>query len=117
MSQLTINLAAGSVAFDCSESEARALQAALGELMGRLKTLAAQPAGAAAGQRPAPLPPLEYKQRGDLFLEVFCNPNIWPSPFAAKVLLTLKSDRIRLNTEVELSRLMEDLGQFLDSQS
>lgn len=113
MSQLTLNLAEGSVAFDCTESDARALQAALHELMGRLKALAAKPVGA-GGARPAPLPSLDYKHPGDLRVEVFCNPNIWPTPYAAKVLLTLKSDRMRLSTETDLSRMLEDLGQYLD---
>ena len=81
--------------------------------MGHLKTLAAKPTGPAGTGKPAPLPSLDYQQPGDLHLEVFCNPNIWPSPFAAKVLLTLKGDRFRLSTEAELSRLLEDLDQYL----
>jgi len=113
MSQLRLNLAEGSVAFDCTESDARALQAALHELMDRLRALAAKPAGA-AGAKPTPLPSLDYKQPGDLRVEVFCNPNIWPTPYAAKVLLTLKSDNMRLSTEAELSRMLEDLAQYLE---
>lgn len=113
MSQLRLNLAEGSVAFDCTESNARALQAALYELMDRLKALAAKPVGA-GGSKPTPLPSLDYKQPGDLRLEVFCNPNIWPTPYAAKVLITLKSDAMRLSTEADLSRVLEDLGQYLE---
>ena len=48
-----------------------------------------------------------------MFLEVFCNPNIWPSPFAAKVLITLRDDRIRVTTEAELSQLHEDISAYL----
>jgi hypothetical protein len=57
---------------------------------------------------------MEYRYTGEVFLEVFCNPNIYPSPFAAKVLLTVRDDRIRLTTEAELPRLLEDLGQYLE---
>lgn len=113
MSQLRLNLAEGSIAFNCTESDARALQAALHELMGRLKTLAANPVGA-SGAKPTPVPSLDYKQPGDLRVEVFCNPNIWPTPYAAKVLLTLKSDAMRLSTETDLSRMLEDLDQYLE---
>jgi len=54
---------------------------------------------------------------GDIFLEIFCNPNIWPSPFAAKVLITLRDDRIRLTTEAELTRVIEDVSQYLEQIS
>ena len=57
---------------------------------------------------------MEYRYTGDVFLEVFCNPNIYPSPFAAKVLLTIRDERIRLTTEAELTRLIEDIGQYLE---
>ncbi|GAC1483629.1 MAG: hypothetical protein NVS2B14_21700 [Chamaesiphon sp.] len=57
---------------------------------------------------------MEYQHTGDIFLEIFCNPNIWPSPFAAKVLITLRDASIRLTTEAELTRLIEDLNQYLD---
>jgi hypothetical protein len=57
---------------------------------------------------------MEYRFSGDVFLEVFCNPNIWPSPFAAKVLITLRDERIRLTTEAELTRLIEDVNQYLE---
>ena len=60
---------------------------------------------------------MEYQYTGDVFLEIFCNPNIWPSPFAAKVLITLRDDRIRLTTEAELTRLIEDLTEYLSQFS
>ena len=46
---------------------------------------------------------MEYQHTGDVFLEIFCNPNIYPSPFAAKILVTLRDDRIRLTSEAELN--------------
>jgi hypothetical protein len=57
---------------------------------------------------------MEYQYTGEVFLELFCNPNIWPSPFAAKVLITVRDDRIRLTTEAELSRIVDDLNQYLE---
>ncbi len=57
---------------------------------------------------------MEYQHTGQVFLEIFCNPNIWPSPFAAKVLVTLRDEQIRLTTEAELTRLIEDVNQYLD---
>jgi hypothetical protein len=112
--QLTLNLVEGSVSFKFSPEAARALQAALSDLMASLKMTAAN-AGSMAKANPQK--PMEYQHTGDIFLEVFCNPNIWPSPFAAKVLITLRDDRMRLTTEAELSRLIEDVNQYLEQVS
>lgn len=110
-SQLTLNLVEGSVRFSFPPSAARELQTALAVLMSSLKATAAQ---ATPGGRATPQKPMEYQYTGDVFLEIFCNPNIWASPFAAKVLITLRDDRIRLTTEAELSRLVEDINQYLE---
>ncbi|PZV19781.1 MAG: hypothetical protein DCF21_06760 [Leptolyngbya sp.] len=40
-------------------------------------------------------------------------PNIWPSPFAAKALVTLRDECIRVTTEAELSQLFEDVSAYL----
>jgi hypothetical protein len=111
-SQITFNLPEGSVQFTFSPEAARALKAALGELMTQLKTVAAATANQ-PGRR-TPEKPMEYQHTGEVFLEVFCNPNIWPSPFAARALITLRDDRIRITTEAELSRLYEDVSAFLE---
>lgn len=111
---LTLNLADGSVQFSFSPTSAQELQQALSTLMAHLKA-AAQPSD--PGRRsPAqsPAQSLEYRHTGEVFLEVFCNPNIWPSPFAAKVLITLRDDRIRLTTETALSQLYDDLNTYLE---
>lgn len=79
--------------------------------MSSLQQATVKPEG---GSKPAPLRPMEYQYRGDVFLEIFCNPNIWPSPFAARVLVTLKDDRIRLSIEAELSQMIEDVNQALE---
>ena len=109
--QLTLNLVEGSVSFSFSPQSAQDLQKALAQLMQSLKaaTVKTTPGGKASPQQP-----LEYRHTGDVFLEIFCNPNIWPSPFAAKVLITLRDASIRLTTEAELTRLIEDVNQYLD---
>ncbi|HEY9778857.1 MAG TPA: hypothetical protein V6D09_01750 [Leptolyngbyaceae cyanobacterium] len=108
---LKLNLVEGSVSFNFSAQAARELQAAISQLMDRLKAVAAK---TTPGGKASPQPPLEYRHTGEVFLEVFCNPNIWPSPFAAKVLLTVRDANIRLTTEAELTRLIEDVNQFLE---
>jgi hypothetical protein len=110
-SQLTLNLVEGSVSFKFTADAARELQQAIAQLMQSLK-VATQSSG--GGGKPSPQKPMEYRHTGDVFLEIFCNPNIWPSPFAAKVLVTLRDDRIRLTTEAELTRIVEDVSQYLE---
>lgn len=114
MTQLTLNLVQGSVRFNFSAEAATSLKSEIDQLMQRLKTVAAN---AASGGRPQPEKSMEYRYTGEVFLEVFCNPNIYPSPFAAKVLLTVRDDKIRLTTEAELTRIIEDLGQYLEQVS
>jgi hypothetical protein len=108
---LTLNLEEGSVSFRFTPEAARDLQAALVQLMDGLKTTVSKP-GAVA--KASPQKPMEYRYTGDVFLEIFCNPNIWPTPFAAKVLITLRDDRIRLSTEAELTRVNEALNQYIE---
>lgn len=114
-SQLTLNLVEGSVSFSFTPQAARDLQAAIALLMQRLKATATKVTTGGSG-KPNPQPPVEYRYTGDVFLEIFCNPNIWPSPFAAKVLVTVRDDRIRLTTEAELTQVIEDLNQYLERQ-
>src|SRR4028118_1957738 len=110
LSPLTLNLVEGSVSFSFSPQAARDLQSAIAALMESLKAVAAK----TAGGKTNPQKPMEYRYTGDVFLEIFCNPNIWPTPFAAKVLITLRDERIRLTTEAELTRTLEDVNQFLE---
>ena len=107
---ITLNLADGSIQF--SFSVAQALKADLDALIGQMKE-----AAAAGTTRRAPLSPTEHRHSGEVFLEVFCNPNLWASPFAARVLLTLRDDRIRLTTETGLSQIYDDLTTYLDQGS
>lgn len=113
VSQLKLNLVEGSMAFRFSPIAARELQGVLAQLMESLKASTAKAAVGSAGKG-VPQKPMEYQYTGDVFLEIFCNPNIWPSPFAAKVLVTLRDDRIRITTEAELTRLIEDVNLYLE---
>lgn len=108
---LKFNLVEGSVSFAFTADAARELQQAIAQLMQSLKA-ATQATG--GGGKPTPQKPMEYRYSGDVFLEIFCNPNIWPSPFAAKVLVTLRDERIRLTTEAELTRVIDDVNQYLE---
>ena len=113
MSNLTINLVQGSVTLGFTPDAAKDLKQEIAKLMKSLKANATSNAGK-AGARPTKQPSMEYRYAGDVFLEVFCNPNIYPSPFAAKVLLTVRDERIRITTEAELPQLIEDLNSYLE---
>ncbi len=107
--QFVLNFATGSASFSLSVEAALELQQALQTLLERLKI-------SSGSSRRQPQAPVEFHHRAeDLNLEVFCNPNIWPSPHAAKVLMTVKTKVLRLSTEVEFSRLREDLSQYLEA--
>ena len=110
---LTLNLVEGSVSFSFSPEAARKVKAAIADLMQQLKAATQKTAGSTSN-RPTPQRPMEFQYAGDVFLEIFCNPNIWPSPFAAKVLITLRDDRILLTTEAELTRIIEDIDRYLE---
>ncbi len=112
-SKLTLNLVEGSISFDFTREAGRNLQNAIAQLMEQLKATAAKTVTGSFGKS-APQKPMEYRYTGDVFLEIFCNPNIWPSPFAAKVLITLRDERIRITTEAELTRINEDISQYLE---
>jgi hypothetical protein len=115
VASLTLNLTQGSVSLRFTPEAAQNLKGALDELMQKLKAVAAK--NSPGGGKPTPQKPIEYQYTGDVFLEVFCNPNIWPSPFAAKVLITVRDERIKLMTEAELTRLIDDVNQYLDQVS
>ena len=113
MANLTLNLVQGSVSLGFTTHAAKELKQEIAKLMTSLKANAAHTA-TKGGARPAKQPSMEYRYTGDVFLEVFCNPNIYPSPFAAKVLLTVRDERIRITTEAELPQLIEDLNNYLE---
>lgn len=109
--KLTLNLVEGSVSFSFSPQAARELQNEINQLMQSLKAVSTR---TTPGTKAAPQQSLEYCYTGDVFLEIFCNPNIWATPFAAKVLITLRDAHIRLTTEAELTRVIEDINLYLE---
>ncbi len=109
---LTLNLVEGSVSFGFSPQAARELKAATDQLMERLKAVAAKPTP--GGGKVTPQPPLEYRYTGEVFLEIFCNPNIWQLPSLPKSCSTVRDINIRLTTEAELTRIIEDINQYLE---
>ncbi len=111
--QLVFNLANGSASCSFTLSAASDLRAKLDEIVQTLKAKTADAASSGAS-RPKQYRSIEYQYTGDVFLEVFCNPNIWANPFVAKVLITLRDDRIRLSNEIELTRIIEDVDRFLE---
>ena len=111
-SPITVNLIEGSVSFSFTPAAANNLKVALHELTERMK--AANAKVASGGGKASPQEAMEYQYTGEVFLEIFCNPNIWATPFAAKVLITLRDERIRLSTEAELTRVIEDVNQYLE---
>nr|WP_310428421.1 hypothetical protein [Chamaesiphon sp. VAR_48_metabat_135_sub] len=111
-SQLVFNLASGSVSCGFTPTAATELKAKLNEIVQVLKAKTAEISG--AGGKPRQSKPIEYQYTGDVFLEIFCNPNIWANPFVAKVLITLRDDRIRVSSEAELTRIIEDVDRFLE---
>jgi hypothetical protein len=117
---LTIQLPDGSLSLSLPVEGVQRLQTELQDLKHRLTVVATEAIpktdanGTAVRTKPQPQAPWEYQHIGDVFVEVFCNPNIWPTPFAAKVLLTVRDERLKLTTEVSLSRLIEDVSSFLE---
>jgi hypothetical protein len=108
---LVFNLASGSVSCGFTATAAQELQSKLNEIA---RVLKAKPAQTDPSRKPTPHPPIEYQYTGDVFLEVFCNPNIWANVFVAKVSITLRDDRIRLSSETELTRMIEDVERFME---
>jgi len=107
--QFALNFATGSASFSLSPEAAQQWHKALQILLERLKVRS-------GSSRQQPQEPVEFRySTEDFSLEMFCNPNIWAGPHAAKVLVTLKTKVLRLSTEVEFSRLQEDLSQYLES--
>lgn len=112
LSKFRLHLSEGSLAFACEPETAQALDTALTHLLTSFKVAAANNT-----QANGTLPPLEFRHQGAVFFEVFCNPNIWPNPFAARVLVTIKDTNFHLSTETELAQLRDDLSSYLEQIS
>ncbi len=111
--QLIFNLANGSISCSFTPVAAQELQAKLNQIVQVLKAKTGETVGG-SGAKSKPHPPIEYQYTGDVFLEIFCNPNIWANPFVAKVLITLRDERIRFSSEAELTRIIDDVDRFVE---
>ena len=111
VSQLTLNLAQGSIKFNFPFEAAQALKVEIDNLMQKLKIVASKINN---GEQKKAEESLDYQYIGEVFIEIFCNPYIYPTPFAAKVLLTIRDDKIRFSTETELTRIVDDLRQYFE---
>jgi len=111
---LQLDLPAGSLSLSLPAETVRDIQAALVTIAEALKAVALQASSTERGSRPRPQRPIEYQHTGHVFLEIFCNPNIWPTPFAAKVLLSVRDDRLRISSELELVRLNECIDRYFE---
>jgi hypothetical protein len=111
---LQLDLPAGSLSLSLPPETVRDIKTALGEITEALKAVALQASTSERGGRPRPQRPIEYQHTGQVFLEIFCNPNIWPTPFAAKILLSVRDDRLRISSEIELVRLNECIDRYFE---
>jgi hypothetical protein len=107
-------LPAGSLSLSLPPETVRDIQTALAQITEALKAVALQTSSTERGNRPRPQRPIEYQHTGQVFLEIFCNPNIWPTPFAAKILLSVRDDRLRISSEIELVRLNECIDRYFE---
>ncbi len=111
---LQLDLPAGSLSLSLPPETVRDIQTALAQITEALKAVALQTSSSERGSRPRPQRPIEYQHTGQVFLEIFCNPNIWPTPFAAKILLSVRDDRLRISSEIELVRLNECIDRYFE---
>ena len=111
---LQLDLPAGSLSLSLAPETVRDIQTALAQITEALKAVALQTSSTERGNRPRPQRPIEYQHTGQVFLEIFCNPNIWPTPFAAKILLSVRDDRLRISSEIELVRLNECIDRYFE---
>ncbi len=101
--KLIINLGEGSLSLSLSQTTAQ-------EMLDFLTSFSAKIQAQTTDRKPT----MEYRHIGDVFLELFGNPNIYANTFTAKVLVTVRDDKMRLTAEVSLTRLIEDVQQYLE---
>jgi hypothetical protein len=101
--KLIINLTDGSLSLLLSESTTQEVLEFLTSFTAKIQE-----------QTPDRKQTMEYRHIGEVFLEIFGNPNIYANTFSAKVLLTVRDDKMRLTVEIGLTRLIEDIQQYLE---
>ncbi|MCS6782609.1 MAG: hypothetical protein RMI89_10800 [Gloeomargarita sp. SKYBB_i_bin120] len=65
---------------------------------------------------PPPRPELNFVHCDTVRLEFFCNPNVWPHPFAAQVLVTVCHPQVQVSTQIGLPQLLADVSAFVADQ-
>lgn len=63
-------------------------------------------------QHTPPRPELNFIYDETLYLELFCNPNVWPSPFTAQVLVTVRHPQLQVSTQMGFMQLLEDVALY-----
>jgi len=107
---LQIELSSGSLLIQLPPEIVREMQATLATIVDRLK--ATTQTAHDRGQHPRQ-ETVEYRYVGSVALEIFCNPNIWSSPHAAQVLVSVRNEGIRVTSEVSLPQLLDCIEQYL----
>ncbi|GJP34025.1 hypothetical protein CLOM_g18506 [Closterium sp. NIES-68] len=100
-----------SLSIPFSVEKARALDASISNLLQTFREKE-------KATRPQRWTTMEYRHsgdvsNGDVFIEVFCNPNAYANAFQAKALITVKDDRIRFTSEGALSALKANIDEYL----
>lgn len=62
---------------------------------------------------PPPRPQLDVVYADPVRIEFFCNPNLWPHPSAAQVLVTVRHPQVQLSAQMPLPQLLADLEAWL----
>ncbi|WP_448379752.1 hypothetical protein [Gloeomargarita sp.] len=81
-------------------------QTAAAALAQRLQTLKQ------SWQQPIPRPEWHFGHTGAVALELFCNPNLWPSPLVAQVLVTVRHPQVQVSTQLALPQLLDDVAAY-----
>lgn len=59
---------------------------------------------------------MEYRHAEDgLSLELFCNPNAYANAFQAKILLTVRDEKMTITSEGQLSAIKADIDQYVEA--
>ncbi|MCS7031857.1 MAG: hypothetical protein NZL92_10055 [Gloeomargarita sp. SKYG116] len=62
---------------------------------------------------PPPRPEWQFVYQDGVQVEFFCNPNVWPTPFAAQVLVTVRHPDIHVSTQISLPQLLADVNAWV----
>ncbi|CAI5492552.1 unnamed protein product [Closterium sp. Naga37s-1] len=100
-----------SLSIPFSVEKAKALDAAISTLLQTFREKE-------KATRPQRWTTMEYRHagdvsNGDVFIEIFCNPNAYANAFQAKALITVKDDRMKFTSEGALSAIKANVDEYL----